>query len=216
MPKRHAWNLATIVLFLVAAIPAAAGVTGAAKGGAAEGVPPSDITFEPISAAHPVCPPFGACPPASQVTTEYLAFGVDFTEFNGHPPVGVFDDPPEKFGGVTGGILDLVTATCGRIVSLGTTTQGVTDFIGMAGGNVGGPSDLLLEAFDAGGGLIGSSIADDGVDADGDLIAEVSDPTNSIASFCVSTPSQDSHGVHFIYLNDPTVVPVELQSYDIE
>ncbi len=181
------------------------------------GVPVTDIAFDPADAAHPVCTPFAACPPASQVTVEYIAFGVDFTPFGGNPPVGVFTDPPDLFAGVNGaGVIDLVTATCGRIVELGTTTQGLTDFIGVSGGFVGGPSDLLLEAFDNAGVLIGSSIADDGVDGGGYLIAEVPDPSGTIASFCMSTPTADFHGVNFIYLNNPTPVPVTLQSFSIE
>ena len=115
-----------ILLAVVVAGPAAAGVSGPALKGAPEGVPTADITFEPTSAAHPTCPPFGACPPAPQITDEYLAFGVDFTPFGGNPPVGVFTDPPDKFGGVSGGILDLLTPTCGRIVSPGSTTQGTS------------------------------------------------------------------------------------------
>lgn len=210
-------NAATVVAVALLALPLEAGVTGTASKRSPQGVPPVDITFEPASAAHPNCPPFGACPPGIQVTIEYLTFGVDFTTFNGHPPVGVFTDPPDKFGGVNAsGDLDLVTPTCGRIVLLGTTTQGLTNFIGAAAGAVSGPADILLEAFDGAGGLIGSSIADDGVDADGDLIAEVPDPSGSIASFCVSTPTADTHGVHFIYLDTPVIVPVTLQSLDIE
>jgi hypothetical protein len=211
-------NAAAGVALALLALPLEAGVTGTAKPRAPQGVPVVDITFEPISAAHPTCPPFGPCPPGSQITTEYQGFGVDFTQFGGHPPVGVFVDPPEKFGGVNGGgILDLVTASCGRIVVVGSTSQGLTDFIGASAGGVGGPSDILLEAFNPAGTLIGSSIADDGVDPDGgDLIAEVSDPTQQIASFCISTPTADTYGMHFVYLNTPIAVPVTLQTFEIE
>lgn len=210
-------KIATALASACLAVPVQAGVTGASAKRAPQGVPSVDITFEPVSATHPVCPPFGPCPPAIQVTTEYLAFGVDFTPFNGHPPTGVFNDPPDKFGGVNAsGDLDLVTPDCGRIVLVGTTTQGLTDFIGIAAGSVGGPADILLEAFNAAGGLISSSIADDGADADNDLIAEVSDPTGSIASFCVSSPTSDAYGHHFVYLNTPVIVPVTLQSLEIE
>jgi len=210
-------NAAAGVALALLALPLQAGVTGAAKQRAPQGVPVVDITFEPISAAHPTCPAFGPCPPGSQITTEYLPFGVDFTQFSGHPPVGVFVDPPEKFGGVNaGGDLDLVTDTCGRIVLVGSTTQGLTNFIGAAAGFVDGPADILLEAFNPAGVLVGSSIADDGADADGDLIAEVDDPTGQIASFCVTTPTLDSHGVHFIYLNTPVAVPVTLQTFEVE
>jgi hypothetical protein len=209
-------SLAVVSLALLA-LPLQAGVTGTAKKRAPQGVPAADITFEPISAAHPTCPPFGPCPSGSQITTHYLAFGVDFTVFNGHPPVGVFSDPPEKFGGVNaGGILDLVTPDCGRIVLVGSTTQGVTNFIAIAAGSVGGPTDILLEAFNPAGALIGSSIADDGVDGDGDLIAEFSDPGQQIGSFCVSTPTQDTFGHHFVYLNTPVAVPVTLQTFEVE
>jgi hypothetical protein len=209
-------SLAVVSLALLA-LPLEAGVTGNAKTKGPQGVPPADITFEPVSAPHPLCPPFGACPPANQITTQYLAFGVDFTVFNGHPPTGVFSDPPEKFGGVNAsGDLDLITPDCGRIVVVGTGNQGVTNFIAISAGSVGGPADILLEAFNAAGALIGSSIADDGADADGDLIAEFSDPGQQIASFCVSSPTQDTYGHHFVYMNTPVVVPVTLQTFEVE
>jgi len=207
---------ATIAVALLA-LPLQAGVTGPTVKRAPEGVPAADITFEPISAAHPICPPFGPCPPGMQITTHYLAFGVDFTVFNGHPPTGVFSDPPEKFGGVNAqGNLDLVTPDCGRIVVVGTTNQGLTNFLAISAGAVAGAADILLEVFNPAGALIGSSIADDGADGDGDLIAEVSDPTQQIASFCVSSPTLDTYGHHFVYLNTPVVVPVTLQTFDVE
>jgi hypothetical protein len=207
---------ATLAVALLA-LPLQAGVTGPRGKVARLGVPAADITFEPVSAAHPTCPPFGPCPPGSQITTHYVAFGVDFTVFNGHPPTGVFSDPPEKFGGVNAqGDLDLVTPDCGRIVVVGTTNQGLTDFIAIAAGSVAGPADILLEAFNPAGVLIGSSIADDGADADGDLIAEISDPTQQIASFCVSSPTLDTYGHHFVYLNTPVVVPVTLQTFEVQ
>jgi len=145
-----------------------------------------------------------------------LDFGVDFTPFRENPPVAVFDDPPEKFAGVNAaGILDLFTRSCGRIVVPGTVTQGLTDFIAVAAG-LADPGGILLEAFNSSGELIGSSFNDDGKDGDGDRIAEVPDPATSIASFCVSTPNRDAFGVHFVYLNDPSPVPVSLQTFDVE
>jgi len=218
MLTKRMLSFAAVAVALIIVAPALdAQVSGPPSKPGPEGIPATDIAFDPSAAGHPVCPPFGACPPAMQVTTEYLGFGVDFSAFSGNPPVGVFSDPPDKFGGVNGaGDLDLVTPTCGRIVEVGGTTQGLTDFIAASGGFVGGPADLLLEAFDIGGGLIGSSIADDGVDADGNLIAEVPDPTNSIASFCMTTPTADSFGMQFVYLNNPSMVPVELLSFDVE
>jgi hypothetical protein len=88
----------------------------------------------------------------------------------------------------------------------------------MSAGFVAGPADLLLEAFDAGGNLVGSSIADDGTDPDGRLIAVVDAGAgnNVIASFRVSTPTGDTYGVLRICLNDPGPIPVELQSFDVE
>jgi hypothetical protein len=210
-------NAAAVVTMALLALPAAAEVTGTPSKRGPEGVPSADITFEPVSAAHPTCPPGGPCPPGSQITMHYLAFGVDFTVFNGHSPVGVFTDPPDKFGGVNAqGNLDLLTPDCGRIVLVGSTTQGVTNFIAISAGFVLGPSDILLEAFNAAGAIIGSSIGDDGFDADGDVIAEVSDPTQQIASFCVSSPTPDAYGHHFVYLNTPVAVPVTLQTFEVE
>lgn len=48
------------------------------------------------------------------------------------------------------------------------------------------------------------------------MIAEVSDPTGSIASFCVSSPTSDAFGHHFVCLDTPQVVPVNLQSFEVE
>ena len=170
------------------------------------GVPTADIIFTPDSAAHAVCPPFGQCPPGLQITNEYNDFGVDFVVFDGHPPMGVFSDPPDKFGGVNGsGDLDLVTDSCGRIVVPGSQSQGATDLVIIEAGFVGGPNDILLEVYDAGGTVIGSSIADDGTGADGDLVAVVQVGGQTIASFCVITPTNDTHGVRRIHLNDPAV-----------
>ena len=210
-------TFAAAAAMVLLALPLAAGVTGPSVARAPQGVPVVDITFEPSNAAHPVCPPFGACPPAMQITTHYQAFGVNFAVFNGHPPVGVFTDPPDKFGGVNAqGNLDLITASCGRIVVVGSSQQGVTNFIAASAGSVGGPGDILLQAFNPAGTLIGSSIADDGVDPNGDLIAEVSDPTQQIGSFCISTPTGDTYGMHFVYLNTPVAVPVTLQTFEVE
>ena len=134
---------------------------GVADPGTQQGVPMADIIFVPDDAAHAVCPPFGACPPADQVTTEYIGFGVDFSVFDGNPPVGVFTDPPDKFGGVNGaGDLDLITDTCGRIVATGSTAQATTDLVVIEAGFVGGPNDILLEVYDLGGSMIGSAILD--------------------------------------------------------
>jgi hypothetical protein len=213
------WFGATAVLAAGAVGPAFGAQTGEAGAFIPGGFPVTDILFQALDAPHPTCPPFGACPPASQITTEYIGFGIDFTQFGGNPPVGVFEDPPDEFGGVNAqGILDLLTDVNGRVVELGTTSQGLTDIICMSGGFVGGPNDLLLEAFDAGGGLVGSSFADDGTDPDGRLIAivDAGAGNNVIASFRVSTPTGDSFGVLRICLNDPTPVPVELQSFDVE
>jgi hypothetical protein len=210
-------TFAAAAAMMLLALPLAAEVTGPSVARAPQGVPTVDITFEPASTAHPTCPPFGACPPAQQITTQYQQFGVSFVVFGGHPPVGVFTDPPDKFGGVNaGGNLDLITPTCGRIVLVGTSTLGRTSFIGVAAGFSGGPGDLLLQAFDQAGTLLGSSLADDGQDADGDLIAEVPDPNGTIASFCLSTPTGDAHGVHFVYLNTPISLPVTLQTFGVE
>lgn len=222
MTQRSSWigSLgAAGLLFAALASPAFAAQTGEPDQQVPGGFPATDILFQAADAPHPVCPPFGSCPPALQITTEYIGFGVDFTPFDGNPPVGVFTDPPDEFGGVNAQeILDLLTPVNGRIVEVGTTTQGLTDIICMSGGFVAGPSDLLLEAFDAGGGLVGSSFADDGTDPDGRLIAVVDAGAgnNVIASFRVSTPTADTFGVLRICLDDPTIVSVELQSFDVE
>jgi hypothetical protein len=169
--------------------------------------PASDISFIPEDAAHPLCPAFGACPPASQISTEYIGFGVDFSEQPGQPPVGVFADGPltDEWGGVNAvGNLDLQTDVNGRVVWQGTTAQGLTDLIAVTAGFVSSPHDILLEVFNSDGVLIGSSIGDDGFGPDSRHLAIVNLSGDfSIASFRVSTPTSDAYGVRRIYLNTP-------------
>ncbi len=166
------------------------------------GLPTFDIVFTPDDAPHAVCPPFGSCPPADQITDEYIGFGVDFTAFDGNAPIGVFTDPPDKFAGVNAqGNLDLLTDTCARIVATGSQTQATTDLVIIEAGLVSGASAIELQVYDLGGSLIDSAIADQGTGVDGDVIAVVQ--ASGIASFCVTTPTNDSYGLRRIYLNDP-------------
>jgi hypothetical protein len=173
-----------------------------------------DVVFTPDNAPHNTCPPFGPCPPGNRTTTEYLAFGVDFTVFGGNPPLGIFSDPPDKFGGVNAaGDLDLITDSCGRIVIPNSQAQATTDLVMIEAGFVGGPGDILLEVYNVGGAVIGSSIADDGIGPDGDLVARVQLGSATIASFCVITPTNDTYGLRRIHLNSPQATPVEPSSW---
>jgi len=106
-----------------------------------------------------------------------------------------------------------VTNTCGRIVFFGSQAQATTDLVIIEAGFVGGPSDILLEVYDINGAVIGSSIADDGVGPDGDLVAKVQLGSSTIASFCVITPTVDTYGLRRIHLNAAPPVSVESASW---
>ena len=210
-------RVASLALFLVVVFPFDTAISQV-QPGSASGVPVpgsedpnteieglAEISFVPEDAAHPMCPAFGSCPPALQITTEYVGFGVDFTAQPGQPPVGIFDDFPEEWGGVNAAeVLDLLTDVHGRIVVPGSTDQGATDFLAVTAGFVNAPEDILLEAFDADDVLVGSSFGDDGFGPDSRHLAIVDlTGTPVIARFRVTTPTADSFGMRRVYLNNP-------------
>ncbi len=161
--------------------------------------------FTPMDAPHVNSPPFGPVAPGGVITTEYIDFGVDFTSTGG-PDVAVFDDGGKVFAwtGVNdAGIVDLLTETNGWSVIPGPTDQGTTDMIQIEAGFVGSNDALLLEVFDTGGFLIGSTIFDDGIGPNGRRLGMLN--VAGIASFRVSTPLSDTYGVDTIWLG--AIVP---------
>ena len=173
-------------------------------------LPACDILFAAEDATHTLCIPFQVCPPENFTRVEYRALGVEFSDREALPPVAIYTDPPDSFAGLNKeSKIDLLSNVNGRIVSSGTSTQGGTDLISVSAGLVASSDDILLEAFDASGAVVGSSLGDDGFDADGHHVAIVDLTGNPIiTSFRVSTPTSDTFGVHQICLNTPLAVHI--------
>lgn len=135
--------------------------------------------------------------PANTVGTSLIAYGVDYTFGNVE---GIFDDPPHSFGGANGsGALDLFGTVDGRIVSLNSLTQGLTDYVSVVAG-ISAPGSLLLSVFDASNQLILSKVNTEEV---GDITIDLHGAFD-IAWFSVTTPGHDSFGVRSVTINTPT------------
>lgn len=95
-------------------------------------------------------PPFGSLTEA--VGTQAIQFGVDYSFGNVE---GIFNDGgPHALCGISStGTCNLLTAVDGRIVVLGTTDQGLTNFINILAG-FSSPGALTLSVFDQGGNLL--------------------------------------------------------------
>ncbi|MCP4711038.1 MAG: hypothetical protein GY869_20650, partial [Planctomycetes bacterium] len=151
------------------------------------------------------------------VNYEYIKFGVKFELEN---PVGVFADTPNtwSWGGFnSSNEIDLLNVVKGFFTVPGTTVPGLTSYIAVNAGYVANPENILLEAFDQNGNLLGSSIGNDGYGPDGYNLAVVdltSQPVPAIASFRVSTPFDDTFGVRRIYLEPPVSTPIHYVSLD--
>jgi hypothetical protein len=100
-----------------------------------------------------VSPAFGALVAGGTVGANYIDFGVDYS-FGGVE--GIFDDGDLAFGGVNGlGVINLISDVDGRIVTLGTTNQGLTSYL-YAEAGFAGDATLTLTAFDINGVVIAS------------------------------------------------------------
>lgn len=159
------------------------------------------ITHVPGDRTPPVVvsSPFATVASGGVVGANFIDFGVDYSFGNVE---AIFSDPPLAFSGVnSSNNVDLLTAVDGRIVLLGTTTQGLTNFISVVAGNS-DANALLLEAFDLSGNLVGSATNAVG----GATTFSVSTVGYSIASFRVSTPTSDTFGVRSVTLETPIAV----------
>lgn len=154
---------------------------------------------KPADAAVPVSPPFGAVVPGGLVTNQYNPFGVNFST-----PAAVFSDPPLAWSGVNASnIVDLLTAMNVFFTLPNSLTDAVTNQLSVEAGNS-AVGNLLLEAFDINGALLGSTINDDGIGPAGRTLATLNIP--GMHSFRISTPARDSFGMNQIEFGD--LVPV--------
>lgn len=146
---------------------------------------------KPGDVAVPVSPAFGAVAPGGLVTNQYNGLGVNFST-----PVAIFSDPPLAWSGVnSSNIVDILSPVGGFFTLPGTGTLATTGFLSVEAGNA-GVGNLLLEAFDLGGILLGSTVNDDGLGPAGRTLLTLTLP--GIHSFRVTTPVRDLFGVNQI------------------
>ena len=160
------------------------------------------LTHTPSDGPNPaaVSPTFGTLVAGGAAGDRYVSFGVDYDAAG---VVGVFNDPPLAFGGVNAsGNVDLVSPVSGRLVVPDTTDQGATDFVSVLAGYA-DAGDLLLQAFDVNGALVGSTTNTVG----GVSTLSITAPLDDIASFTVSTPVNDAFGVERVSVDTPVSVP---------
>ena len=151
------------------------------------------VTVTPDLLAIPVSPVGGAVAPGGQVTDQFKAFGVIFSD---GVATAIFSDPPLAFGGVNaGGIVDLLAPVNGAFVGPGTTTLRSVSFVSIEAGfaDVG---SLRLDVFDVNRVLLGSTLNDDGIGPHDRTLLTLNLP--GITFFSVSTPAGDSFGVNQI------------------
>lgn len=167
-----------------------------------------DISFTPENGPGILSEAFEQVLPGGVHSTEYIAFGVDFTGYS----VAAYSGPPAAWSFVDGdGILSLNEFVGGRIVVPGTTKPGTTDLIWVEADLAEDAGHVRLACWDSMGKFLGSTFADDGVGEDGDLIAKFEHP--GIASFML-LEHHDGHeheeeffGVRRIHLNTPVPAP---------
>ena len=192
-------SLRSSIVAILAAVAAVLALIGPATAFAA-------IAFSPtsIDTTGKVSPLLGAA--TYTVTSDYDGFGVHFGR-PGSPAAIFFDDsasPPQvhAWGGINGsGVVDALAPVNGRVVMPGTGGGAAgTSRITVEGGFA-PEGSLLLEAFDCGGTLIGSTINDDGTGPNGRTLMTLS--TAGIHSFRVSSPANDTFGVDSIEMEEP-------------
>jgi hypothetical protein len=162
-------------------------------GGTAPGlvVTPDSI---PIGQRPNVSPAFGTLVAGGLVTDQYRSKGLIF----GPARVGIFSDPPNAWGGVnSSNNVDLVSPVEWSLVIPGTTSPAKTSSISVEVG-FSAVGSILLEAFGAGGVLLGSTVNDDGTGPHGRTLANLS--LSGMRSFRVS--GEDSWGIDQIEYGD--------------
>jgi hypothetical protein len=160
----------------------------------------ADLILTPANFGGPYCvsPAFGAA--TCSVTTQYDGGGVVFGSGAG---TATFNDGGTfAWGGITAGIVNLLSPVDVQIVVPGTTTQGITSKVSVEAGFA-GDGGLLLSVFDSSHNLITSrSNGLDGLGPDGRSLITIS--ASGIAFFDVSTPGLDTFGVDQIDLGAVT------------
>jgi hypothetical protein len=182
----------------------AVGIGLALAGGAVA----QDLSFTPEDGPGLLSEAFERVVPGGMHTTEYLDFGVNFTGFR----VAAYGGGPAAWSYVDeDDILSLNEFVSGRIVLPGTTIAATTDFISVEADLAEDAEHVMLMCWGPKGKFLGSSFADDGVGADGDLVATFAAP--GIASFML-VEHHDGHeheddffGVRRIRLNTPVPAP---------
>lgn len=162
------------------------------------------ITHVPDDRVPPVVlsPPFGALAAGGEVGTAFIDFGVDYSYGIRE---GIFNDGNAlAIGGVNaGGNVDLLAPVDGRIVLLSTTQPGLTDYLYVEAG-IADVGNLLLQAFDLGGNLVGSVL--NGLPlGPHNRTTMILDHTGTydIASFVVTTSADDLFGVDQVGIDTP-------------
>jgi hypothetical protein len=136
-------------------------------------------------------PAFGVL--AEAVGTQAINYGVDYSYGNVE---GLFIDPPFALCGInSSNVCDLVTNVDGRIVQLGTTSQGVTSYLQILAGSA-APGALTLSAFDINGLLLETAV---GAGSTGPFT--ISRATADIAFFSIG--GSDTFGVQSVSLETP-------------
>jgi len=169
----------------------------------------ADITVRPADASPAVAtsPVFGPVAPGGIATTQYQQFGLILSDRGAAGPAvdtAIFSDPPLAFGGVNGsGNVDGVSPVDGRFSLLNTTTPGLTDLVEVEAG-FSDPGDLLLTLYDINGAILDTRLNGlDGLGPNGRTLILISRLQADVASFRVSTPTNDIFGVNQIRFNTP-------------
>jgi len=145
--------------------------------------PGSIVTPDSILRPPPLC----CLVPDSRVTDQYKSVGLLF----GPTPVGIFSDPPAAWAGVnSNNVLDLISPVEVSFVMPGTNKPATTKHLSVEVGFA-AVGSLLLEAFGAGGVLLGSTANDDGIGPHERTLATLN--LDGISSFRVS--GNDSWGI---------------------
>lgn len=153
-------------------------------------------TITPDLVPVPISPFFGAVAAGGQVTDQFKAFGVIFSD---GVATAIFNDPPLAFGGVnTSGIVDLLAPVNGFLVVPGTTTLTSTNFLSVEAGFA-GEGNLLLQVFDVNRVLLGSTVNDDGLGPHDRTLMTLNIP--GITFLSVSSPVGDTFGVDQLDFN---------------
>ncbi|PYM93198.1 MAG: hypothetical protein DME04_12720 [Candidatus Rokuibacteriota bacterium] len=159
--------------------------------------PPGTVTPDSILRPPPaLSPPFGQLAPGGLVTDQYSGLGLMF----GPRPVAIFNDPPVAWAGVNANnVVDLLSPVQVSFVTPGTSRAATTNHLSVEVGFA-PVGTILLQAFGAGGALLGSTTNDDGIGPHDRTLATLD--VAGIRSFLVS--GNDTWGMDQISFGDLT------------